>query len=329
MESGRTSSSLEHPVESFDVVQALTKAFDRRHLAHALFLVNQGDPLFRARVGTLIKNIFCFERFKNLLSKPCGYCDSCLILSEPTPSVEDLLSRFEAANLESQENIGEPSGPLWLHPDFFWIFPENSKGYSVDQIRALQNRLSLKPSLSDIRVAWIENAEQLSASGGASANALLKILEEPRPQTFIILSTAQAGGVMQTLQSRCQKYIFWNSSGEKSQTNDFAGWEKFSQWVFSGAKTDEMTHSLPPDRDSFWKDREAALKHLNEAYECHWKLFTGQLSHMDRQMGLRAMDVFSSFEELIRALKQFGQPQLQWLNFRESGRLGFAKDAHD
>src|SRR5207253_6479745 len=56
-----------------------------------------------------------------------------------------------------------------------------ARNISVDQVRELGEFLSLTPALSPWRVVVIDTVDELETSG---ANALLKILEEPPPNTL-------------------------------------------------------------------------------------------------------------------------------------------------
>ena len=102
------------------------------------------------------------------------------------------------------------------HPDFKYITPEDAETseetpkkktskktqISVDQIRQLIQALSLtNHGVSSLRVVLIHPAESLNT---ASANALLKVLEEPPNNTIFILVTHQIHRLLPTILSRCQ-----------------------------------------------------------------------------------------------------------------------------
>jgi DNA polymerase III subunit delta' len=98
------------------------------------------------------------------------------------------------------------------HPDMRWLQRlENDKtgnlarNISVDQVRGLGEFLNLTPALSDWRVAVIDTADELEASG---ANALLKILEEPPPNTIFFLVSHAPGRLLPTIRSRCRRLQF-------------------------------------------------------------------------------------------------------------------------
>ena len=88
------------------------------------------------------------------------------------------------------------------HPDFTHIAPlEEKSSISVEQIRTLIGSLQLKSQHGGRKVALVEPAEVMST---AAANSLLKTLEEPPPETVLLLVTAQPGRLPATVRSRCQ-----------------------------------------------------------------------------------------------------------------------------
>jgi len=105
------------------------------------------------------------------------------------------------------------------HPDFRLISPEQESSsdeeapvakktkkktqISVAQIRELSDFLSLSShQTSGLRIVLINPAEALNQ---ASANALLKMLEEPAPVVIFILVAHQLQRLLPTILSRCQK----------------------------------------------------------------------------------------------------------------------------
>src|SRR5207248_6026445 len=67
--------------------------------------------------------------------------------------------------------------------------------------QSLQQFLSLKPFVAPLRVALLANAERMTE---AAQNCLLKTLEEPPPNTVLILTTAYPDHLLPTCLSRCQ-----------------------------------------------------------------------------------------------------------------------------
>ena len=82
-----------------------------------------------------------------------------------------------------------------------------ARNISVDQVRQLGEFLNLSAALSDWRVAVIDTADELETSG---ANALLKMLEEPPPNTLFFLVSHAPGRLLPTIRSRCRRLDFSN-----------------------------------------------------------------------------------------------------------------------
>jgi DNA polymerase-3 subunit delta' len=92
------------------------------------------------------------------------------------------------------------------HPDILVIEkPEDKTGISIDQIRALMQRLEYRALEATVKFALIRDAELIHE---AAANAFLKTLEEPRPGTVLILTTAVPDALLLTIRSRCQMIRF-------------------------------------------------------------------------------------------------------------------------
>ncbi len=76
-----------------------------------------------------------------------------------------------------------------------------SKHIRIDQVRDLQAFLRIGPHRGGVRVALIRPAEAMNP---ATANALLKSLEEPPPETLMLLVSSDPNRLLPTIRSRCQ-----------------------------------------------------------------------------------------------------------------------------
>lgn len=98
------------------------------------------------------------------------------------------------------------------HPDMRWLERLSrergdglARNISVAQIRELGEFLGLTSALSPWRVAVIDTVDELEPSG---ANALLKMLEEPPPNTIFFLVSHAPGRLLPTIRSRCRRLDF-------------------------------------------------------------------------------------------------------------------------
>jgi DNA polymerase-3 subunit delta' len=73
---------------------------------------------------------------------------------------------------------------------------------AVEDVRKVNNFMSLTPAEGGWRVVVVDGAEELNQ---ASANALLKILEEPPPRAILLLVCAAPGRLLPTIRSRCRR----------------------------------------------------------------------------------------------------------------------------
>jgi len=78
-----------------------------------------------------------------------------------------------------------------------------SKDIKIDQIRALSDFMNISTHRQGMRVIVLYPAEALN---GASANAILKTLEEPPPQTMFLLVSNSLDRLLPTILSRCRKF---------------------------------------------------------------------------------------------------------------------------
>ena len=78
------------------------------------------------------------------------------------------------------------------------------KEITVDDIRDALKFLSLKSSGSGLRILIVNLADEMNEN---AANALLKRLEEPYPNTLILLLCQNTGRLLPTIRSRCRKIM--------------------------------------------------------------------------------------------------------------------------
>jgi DNA polymerase-3 subunit delta' len=88
------------------------------------------------------------------------------------------------------------------HPDLYYLTPAPEKrATSIEQVRDAISALALTSHEGIAKVLIVDPAESLTL---AAANALLKTLEEPTPNTYFFLVSHQPGILPATVRSRCQ-----------------------------------------------------------------------------------------------------------------------------
>ncbi len=153
--------------------QRLLNQYQQNHLPHALLLSGHAGTGKRLFAQALAESLLCSQPVDG---KACGQCKGCHLLSAGT------------------------------HPDFIEISTEEkSRVIKVDQIRALKTFCGKTAQLNGYKVIILQPADCLNIS---SANALLKDLEEPQPNTVFILVSDQPAQIVATIRSRCHQLDF-------------------------------------------------------------------------------------------------------------------------
>jgi DNA polymerase III subunit delta' len=177
----------------------LVAALDAGSLGHALLLCGEPRMGKRALAERLAQRLLCTGHGGR--PDPCGDCRACRLYR----------ARAQRDPLELRPD-GSPAHPDGhpAHPDAVFVGyawsdrspPKQLTQITVDQVRALSERLGRTPQYGDALVALIEPADALNDS---AANALLKTLEEPVPGRYLWLVSARPSRLPATIRSRCQR----------------------------------------------------------------------------------------------------------------------------
>lgn len=135
-------------------------------LAHAYLIETNNQDLCLQDLLNVIKQILCEREYK----ENCKQCNLC--------------------NLIKQKNL----------PTLKIIEPDGAS-IKKGQIQELKDSFSHKPIYSNKNIYIIKNSEKLNV---ASANTMLKFLEEPDGQVLGFFITNNKENILLTIQSRCQ-----------------------------------------------------------------------------------------------------------------------------
>ena len=136
-----------------------------------------------------------FELLKIIVPLPVG---------KASKETSDPLKSLTQADLNLlKENIENKS----INPFHKIILPGATR-IRIDSIRELRKTLYLKSDDVGRKIVLIFDAHLLSVGQAESANALLKILEEPPANTTLILVTDRKNLLLPTILSRCQHTDF-------------------------------------------------------------------------------------------------------------------------
>jgi DNA polymerase-3 subunit delta' len=170
------------------VFERAVQALQQDKLGHALLLAGPPDLGKREVAEALAARLLCTQPRSD--GHACGACRACRLLPA------------QANGLASSQ----------LHPDLQRVGLEpNEKGdklrteITVEQVRRLGQWFSLTPSFGGAQVAIVDPADLMNVS---AANALLKTLEEPAPNRYLLLVSSRPGRLPATIRSRCHRLEF-------------------------------------------------------------------------------------------------------------------------
>ena len=178
----------------------------------------------------------------------CGVCSSC--------------TRIVKLNYPQREDADEWTQIIWTdHPDVGLVVAPK-RVLRVEQMRQIEKEANFRPFEGKARIFLIDEADKLN---DASANALLKVLEEPPRTSYLILITARPAMLLPTILSRCQMIRFSPLTPAEIEThltkNKLA--DSKTARLRARAASGSIGRALSGDLVTFTSQRKAMLKVLN------------------------------------------------------------------
>jgi DNA polymerase-3 subunit delta' len=165
-------------------VEQLRSAWSSGRMSHALLITGPEGIGKRQLAAWLAAAVLCDRTDATHLDR-CGECASCKLIDAGS------------------------------HPDLWWVRPEEDKQQiSVDQVRAMCERLGKTSYREGYKVAVVEPAHRMTPG---AANSLLKTLEEPAPKSLLVLVTSQPSALLPTVRSRCLKLAVGGPSSSEAR----------------------------------------------------------------------------------------------------------------
>jgi len=147
----------------------------QQRLPHAILIDLKSEEEGAEFVWRLAMLVLCNDATDTV---PCGRCHACqLMLSNTYPDFIYVSLLYDDNNKKINKNI------------------------KIDQIRKLIHEVHLTRHYDNLKIVAIYPADKMNL---ASANALLKTVEEPASQVLILLLTHNMGKLPVTIRSRCQ-----------------------------------------------------------------------------------------------------------------------------
>jgi len=133
-----------------------------------------------------------------------------------------------------------------IHPDLFHLRPTGkARIITVEKTRELISIINRTSNQGGCKVAIIHEADRMRKE---AANAFLKTLEEPPPDTFILLTTSRPYSLLATIRSRCLLVRLPKEKNLESD-QDWETWKNdYQEWILCLL-----------DRENLKKDRVSPL----------------------------------------------------------------------
>src|SRR5436190_13409841 len=226
------------------VKDVLTRMLESGRLPGALLFVGEEG------IG---KKLFALEVARALNCRTpvgvegCGVCGPC--------------KRIVHFNYPTSSNTDDWIPIIWTdHRDVGMVVAPR-RVLRVEQMRQIEGEANFRPFEGKARVFIVDEAERFN---DASANALLKVLEEPPKTSHLILITARPAMLLPTILSRCQMIRFSPLTPDEITShlvkNDI---DAKTARLRARAAGGSMGRALSGDLVTFTSQRKAMLKVLN------------------------------------------------------------------
>jgi DNA polymerase-3 subunit delta' len=117
------------------------------------------------------------------------------------------------------------------HPDLFHLRPAGKmRIISVDRTRELISELYRTSNQGGAKIALIYESDRMRKE---AANAFLKTLEEPPPETYLFLLTTRPNSMLATIKSRCLS-VRLGANYQPRTDPDWQDWkQRYERWISS------------------------------------------------------------------------------------------------
>ena len=190
----------ELPLHPWNKTKAATFLHDRQRLPHALLFSGQKGTGKNAFAIWLAQFLFCIK--PSAAGTTCGDCQGCRLFA--AGSHPDL-------RVVQPEAVYKSSGTLLAQYALRYQPADKSKESKdssvirIDQIRSLIEDAQTRPQIGACTVMLLSPADTMNVN---AANSLLKLLEEPPPDSYLILVADRPARLPATIRSRCARIEF-------------------------------------------------------------------------------------------------------------------------
>ena len=298
----------------------------RQHLPHALLLIGQQGLGKFALAQAFAASLLCEQPDSH--GKACGNCQACHWFSQGNhPDFRLLQPEALAETVDQEEGKKKPSQQI-----------------TIDQVRALDEFLGVGSHRGGPSIILVNPAEAMNRN---TANAILKILEEPPAHVHFLLVSNEPNRLLPTIRSRCQvmplrvpsteqaiavlaaegledaaRWLAWNGGSirfamEMSAGKPLAWLESLSRALSAGQKIDALSLAGELDKQIKASKGELTLKQLIETLQ-KWLVDLTLLKNglpvryfLDQEAKIGALAAMISPVRLIRLYRAMNQHRLE------------------
>lgn len=200
-----------------------------------------------------------------------------------------------------------------IFPDFIFIEPiALAKEIQIFQIRELIKKLSLHSYLSSFKIAVLNNAHLMTRE---AQNAFLKLLEEPKGKTILILITEYPETLLSTIISRVQKINFFPV--KKEEIRDYFLQQRVSEKeadyfssLSSGRPGRALKFYLNPDKLEEEKKLVLDLVKISQSNLAFRFRYVKNFSDLSQNNLKKVLSVWLSYFRLILLSRFAGQKKI-------------------
>lgn len=233
---------------------------------------------------------------------------------------KELTAKIFAKVLNCEESTGDASCMCrscrnidkMEHPDVNWSFPFGAaRRIKIEQVRQLQRAIAWKAIEGKVKICIIVDADTLTQEAG---NALLKTLEEPPPNSILILISSLPETILSTIKSRALEIQFFNLAPAvvAELLEQKIGFSREEALFYSQLSTGSVGKALELKDEDIFNRRRIILDILAK----------GMFNNMGELTG--------KVQEIIENLQQFKENlSLQWRGEEDAlGVGGLGKEAY-
>ncbi|MCX5835074.1 MAG: DNA polymerase III subunit delta' [Deltaproteobacteria bacterium] len=260
----------------------LRRSMDKGRIPHALLFHGMRGIGKRTTALAFAKTLLC-DRLD-----ACGLCPAC--------------RKVESGN----------------HPDVVVIVPQG-QFIKIEDIRDLRNQMRFRPLEGRKRIIILVDAERMNI---ASANSLLKTLEEPSLVNVLILISSRPYQLPMTILSRCQKLRFHPIPADvvARYLEEKIGLDRKTASVLAASSGGSIGRALEMHGESYLARRKQFIEKICEGFSDPMKgiLFAGDFGKDRKEIQLRFEILKNWYRDLLVYKETGGTERLIHHDFAEA-----------